>query len=936
MTYLVTLIAPTNEFSSFDDIVLPSTIVSLDLSFNKLTSVVGVIFPSNLTSLNNNITEFEIRETDLTILANLANFTMDDLAQSDCPTSGATTETISNVQICVVSGLCLPKAANIGVVYLSVTVSSLISLWFLALLVGHLTKKGKHAQTDTHVEKQELSGATASRHWSLAKEEELLNDVRFDPELASLRIDPSDVMQVRSLAHGGFAMTSLVYFGDKQAVMKKVTMHARGQDRDQMLAFMDEIRVCAKLDHPHVVAFLGIMWTNIAELSAIVEYVPRGNLALFLKEKKSTRKSARSMFTWMGASGDTPSKLSLALQIAEALVYLQSFSPPVIHGHLKAEVVLLDSNWAPKLNGLGYQLDAATRSIEDRAWVAPEVLTSGEFDEKSDIYSFGVVMSELDRCKRPFSRKESRRQSVEGAILLKPTFRDDCPAEIQQIAQRCLEDEAADRPTAMELYYSYLSSNLLPTLEIPSDWGDLELLYVSAITTRMLGVARAEQVQPSASGDKAFEEKYEKASAKSSTSLATLLLLLLSLASAVFLLLMIIVIKRKVIDERRSKASHLEKLRAARRANDESGDEDEEDDMKSSSAPLADDVRNDPDFERYRIPQSDLERVKQLAKGAGGVVYLSKLKSSHEQVVVKQVAPEKAKSVRELQRFTREIRLYASLKHPKIVAFRGVAWSSLADLSLVLEYMPNGDLAQFLETQRKLDSQRRGWSWIADEDFGYTHSKLTVALDIADALVYLHSFAEPIMHRDLKAQNVLLSNKWVAKISDFGVSKKRRQRGEQGGSSGGPQTAEVGTAAWIAPEVIKGARYDQKADIYSFGVIMCELDTCAKPYALGIADERSASGMTSFVSASDSVEAEQVKSLLSSNATLALAVSENRATPAFHPDCPRAILDLARMCLSYNPRDRPTAKELCRCLQELVEPGALLMTSRKATLADSL
>ncbi|RLN66155.1 hypothetical protein BBJ28_00019559 [Nothophytophthora sp. Chile5] len=480
----------------------------------------------------------------------------------------------------------------------------------------------------------------------------------------------------------------------------------------------------------------------------------------------------------------------------------------------------------------------------------------------------------------------------------------------------------------------------------------LQLLYVgrsgqrrptTLVKTESEGFSRSKRSDPRTSVPangpsryEAFEEKYEKASAKSSTSLATLLLLLLSLASAVFLLLMIIVIKRKVIDERRTKASHLEKLKATRRANDESGDEDEEDDMKSSSAPLADDVRNDPDFERYRIPQSDLERVKQLAKGAGGVVYLSKLKSSQEQVVVKQVAPEKAKSVRELQRFTREIRLYASLKHPKIVAFRGVAWSSLADLSLVLEYMPNGDLAQFLETQRKLDSQRRGWSWIADEDFGYTHSKLTVALDIADALVYLHSFAEPIMHRDLKAQNVLLSNKWVAKISDFGVSKKRRQRGEQGGSSGGPQTAEVGTAAWIAPEVIKGARYDQKADIYSFGVIMCELDTCAKPYTLGVADEKSASGMTSFVSASDSVEAEQVKSMLSSNATLALAVSENRATPAFHPDCPRAILDLARMCLSYNPRDRPTAKELCRCLQELVEPGALLMTSRKATLADSL
>ncbi|ETM37872.1 TKL protein kinase [Phytophthora nicotianae] len=433
--------------------------------------------------------------------------------------------------------------------------------------------------------------------------------------------------------------------------------------------------------------------------------------------------------------------------------------------------------------------------------------------------------------------------------------------------------------------------------------------------------------------DATFDDKYRARKVSSSTSLTTLLLLLFSVASAVFILLMLFAIKRKIIDERRAKAARAEKLETEHPTNDGSSEDEESDKMKMSSAILTDDVRSDPDFERYRIPQHDLEVVKQLSKGAGGVVHLAKWKPKNEQVVVKRVSPEKSKSVRELQRFTREIRLYGSLKHPKIVTFRGIAWSSLADLSLVLEYMPNGDLAQFLERQQMLDSQRRGWSWSTDEDSGFKHSKLTMALDVADALVYLHSFAEPIMHRDLKAQNILLSNKWVAKISDFGVSKRRKQRNEQRGvSSGGPQTAEVGTAAWIAPEVIKGARYDQKADIYSFGVVMCELDTCSRPYALGVANSHSASGMTSFTSLND----EEVKSLLSSNATLALAVSEKGVMPAFHSDCPRAILDLARMCLSYDPEERPTAKELWRLLQDLTAPGALLTTSRKATLTESL
>eukprot|EP00644_Phytophthora_capsici_P007091 jgi/Phyca11/506779/fgenesh2_kg.PHYCAscaffold_22_\ len=436
--------------------------------------------------------------------------------------------------------------------------------------------------------------------------------------------------------------------------------------------------------------------------------------------------------------------------------------------------------------------------------------------------------------------------------------------------------------------------------------------------------------------DSAFDDKYHEGKvSSSSTSLTTLLLLLFSLSLAVFVLLMLFVIKRKVVDERRTKAARAKKLNAEQTARKGSSDDEEMDKMKVSSAILTDDVRSDPDFERYRIPQNDLEVTKLLSKGAGGVVQLALWKPMKEQVVVKRVAPEKSKSVRELQRFTREIRLYASLKHPKIVTFRGISWSSLADLSLVIEFMPNGDLAQFLERQQMLDSQRRGWSWSRDEDSGFTHSKLTVALDVADALVYLHSFAEPVMHRDLKAQNILLSNKWVAKISDFGVSKRRKQRDEHRGvSSGGPQTAEVGTAAWIAPEVIKGARYDQKADIYSFGVVMCELDTCLRPYTLGVADDHSASGMTSFNSKASS--GEDIKNLLSSNATLALAVSEKGVMPAFHPDCPRAILDLARRCLSYEPDDRPTAKELWRLLQDLTVPGALLSTSRKATLTESI
>ncbi|CAH0519880.1 unnamed protein product [Peronospora belbahrii] len=444
-------------------------LVSIDLSSNMLTSVVGVVFPSNLMDLDlsgNRIHTFEVYKADFAVLSNLATFKMDDLEQSTCSTSSATIETIKNVQICVITDAVFTPAhlsrqsvskADKSILYASVILSALISLWFLVLLVGHAIKMYRHGAKTNEQQRDtmETSTLTASRHWSVWKEDELPNDVRFDEDFISYRIDPSDVMQIRTLAHGNFAILSLVHLGDKQAVMKKVSIHPQGQDRDQMIAFMHEIRVCAKLDHPMVVRFLGIMWSSLFNLASIVEYVPLGNLAVYLKEMKSLGKNSRSTFTWMESSNNSPAKLSLSLQISKALVYLQTFVPPVIHGHIRAESMLLGSEWNVKVNRLGYT-HISSLSIEDRAWIAPEVLTSGTFDEKSDIYSFGVLLSELDRCKLPFSRKQTtcRWQCGNDAILLKPKFCKDCPLEILEIAQTCLNDDPSVRPTARELYDS--------------------------------------------------------------------------------------------------------------------------------------------------------------------------------------------------------------------------------------------------------------------------------------------------------------------------------------------------------------------------------------------------------------------------------------------------------------------------------------------------
>ncbi|KAE8959054.1 hypothetical protein PR002_g30665 [Phytophthora rubi] len=105
-----------------------------------------------------------------------------------------------------------------------------------------------------------------------------------------------------------------------------------------------------------------------------------------------------------------------------------------------------------------------------------------------------------------------------------------------------------------------------------------------------------------------------------------------------------------------------------------------------------------------------------------------------------------------------------------------------------------------------------------------------LAEDVAEALVYLHSLSVKVIHRALKSKNILVDSKYRAKLSDFGISRKR--------SVEETMTAGVGTIYWTAPEVLMGKKYTEKADIYSFGIVMSEMNMCAVPYS----DKRDASG----------------------------------------------------------------------------------------------
>ncbi|RLN90293.1 hypothetical protein BBJ28_00025460 [Nothophytophthora sp. Chile5] len=268
-----------------------------------------------------------------------------------------------------------------------------------------------------------------------------------------------------------------------------------------------------------------------------------------------------------------------------------------------------------------------------------------------------------------------------------------------------------------------------------------------------------------------------------------------------------------------------------------------------------------------RIPFESLVFEKALSKGASGEVWVCEY--AGQKVAVKRLLQTKEQKAEDVQAFAEEIDLSASLQHPHIVAFIGVAWNSLNNLVLVLEFFPMGNLQTYLQKNSDL------LSWARD--------KIHMAVGVAQALEYLHLRNPPLIHRDLKSNNILLTSKLEAKLIDFGVSRGLKEN---------TMTAGVGTPYWTAPEILEGKRYTEQADIYSFGVVLSELDTCKIPYS----DAMTTNGKKPkpFQILQD--------------------VMSGTLRPSFSSDCPPRIQRVGTACLDHDPARRPTATQL---IQEL-------------------
>ncbi|TDH70168.1 hypothetical protein CCR75_002197 [Bremia lactucae] len=294
--------------------------------------------------------------------------------------------------------------------------------------------------------------------------------------------------------------------------------------------------------------------------------------------------------------------------------------------------------------------------------------------------------------------------------------------------------------------------------------------------------------------------------------------------------------------------------------------------LHSSHSSCAYSLWNDDELLSLQVQYDEIEDLGTIASGAFGIIWLVKYRGT--QLLASKRLRQDQLTKQRTQAFIEEIKLVAPLSHVNIVRLVGCAWTIESNLQALFEYMETGDLRDYLVDP----TSPRHWS----------QEVLQIAVDIIEALVYVHSFTPPLVHRDLKSRNVLLTAELRAKVTDFGTSRYK--------SVDDTMTANVGTCRWLAPEVITGSsNYDQSVDIFSFGIVLSELDTHLLPYE----NMRNLSG-----------------NCFSDIAILQL-VATGQLSPQFGASCPPELHDLAKQCLEQDPTKRPRAHVVAYELREI-------------------
>ncbi|KAA8526149.1 hypothetical protein F0562_007751 [Nyssa sinensis] len=266
-----------------------------------------------------------------------------------------------------------------------------------------------------------------------------------------------------------------------------------------------------------------------------------------------------------------------------------------------------------------------------------------------------------------------------------------------------------------------------------------------------------------------------------------------------------------------------------------------------------------------------------LGQGGQGTVYKGMLTDGRIVAVKKSMIRDNGG----LEHFINEVVILSQINHRNVVKLLGCCLETEVPL-LVYEFIPNGTLSQHLHDPN--DEFPLSWDM-----------RLRIATEVAGALSYLHSAASlPIYHRDVKSTNILLDDKYRAKVADFGTS--RSINIDQTHLT----TRVLGTFGYLDPEYFRSSQFTEKSDVYSFGVVLVELLTGEKVISSTRCEEERGLA-TYFIST------------MKNNCLY--DILDARVKEEGVKEEMTVVANLAKRCLDLNGRKRPTMKEVAMELE---------------------
>ncbi|XP_045805285.1 probable L-type lectin-domain containing receptor kinase VII.2 [Trifolium pratense] len=281
-------------------------------------------------------------------------------------------------------------------------------------------------------------------------------------------------------------------------------------------------------------------------------------------------------------------------------------------------------------------------------------------------------------------------------------------------------------------------------------------------------------------------------------------------------------------------------------------------------------------FEEIHAATRGFSEENVISVGGNGKVYKGILQGV--EVAVKRIPQEREDGMRE---FLAEVSSIGRMKHRNLVGLRGWCKKEKGNLILVYDFMNNGSLDK--------------WIFECEEGKMLTwEERIQVLKNVAAGILYLHEGWEvKVLHRDIKANNVLLDKEMNARLGDFGLALMHEHHGQVAGT-----TKVLGTLGYIAPEVIRTGKASTMSDVFGFGILLLEVICGRRPI------EEHKPGLT-----------EWVKSLMVLG-QLHNAVDERLKAKGGYPiEEAERFLHLGLLCSNSDPSVRPIMRQVVKMLE---------------------